>query len=76
MLSSQPLPGQTRPRDIQIRALRVRPRLIRHVQLSSSHTVDMADMDSLQLPKDHAGSGSQADSGLPWVGIASQHLLS
>ena len=28
----------------------------------------MADMGSLQLPKDHAGYGSQADSGLPLAG--------
>ena len=28
----------------------------------------MADMGSLQLPKDHAGYGSPADSGLPWAG--------
>ena len=73
----QPSPGRTRARDIQILSLRVRPRLARHAQLLSSHIVDMADMGSLQLPKDHAGYGSQADSGLPLVpGIASQHLLS
>jgi hypothetical protein len=75
-LSRQPLSAQTGARDTQIRALHARPRLARHAQLLSNHTVDMADMGSLQLPKDHAGYGSQADSGLPLVGIASQHLLS
>ena len=76
-LLRQPWSGRTGPRDIQIRALHVRPRPARHAQLLSSHIVDMADMGSLQLPKDHAGYGSQADSGLPLVqGIASQHLLS
>ena len=75
-LLRQPLSARTGARDIQIRALHVRPRLARHAQLSSSHTVDTADMGSLQLQKDHAGYGSQADSGLPLAGIASQHLLS
>jgi len=76
-LSRQPLSARTGARDIQIRALHARPRLARHAQqLSSSHTVDTADMGSLQLPKDHAGYGSQADSDLPLVaGIFSQHLL-
>ena len=70
------LSGRTRARDIQILSLRVCPRLVRHAQLLSSHIVDMADMGSLQLQKDHAGYGSQADSGLPLVpGIAAQHLL-
>jgi hypothetical protein len=37
----------------------------------------MADMGSLQRPKDHAGYGFQADIGLPLgPGISSQHLLS
>jgi len=77
-LSRQPLSDPTGATDIQIRALHARPRLARHAQLlSSSHTVDMADMGSLQRPKDHAGYGSQADSGLPLgPGISSQHLLS
>ena len=77
-LSRQPLSARTGARDIQIRALRVHPRLARHAQLLlSNHIVDMADMGSLQLPKDHAGYGSQADSGLPLVaGIFFQHLLS
>jgi len=35
----------------------------------------MADMGSLQLPKDHAGYGSQADSGLLMAGIFFPHLL-
>jgi hypothetical protein len=76
-LSRQPLSARTGARDIQIRALHARPRLARHAQqLSSSHTVDMADMGSLQLPKDHAGYGFQADSFLREVaGIFSQHLL-
>ena len=73
----QPCLAETGPRDIQIRALHVRLKPARHAQPLSSHIVDMADMGSLQLPKDHAGYGSQADSGLPLVpGIASQHLLS
>ena len=62
----QRLSAQTRPRDIQILSLRVRPRPTRRAQQpSSSYTVGMADMGSLQRPKDHAGYGSQADSGLP-----------
>ena len=69
-VSRQPLSGRTGARDIQIRALHARPRLARHAQPSSSHTVDMADMGSLQLPKDHAGFGSQADTDLPLPGIA------
>jgi hypothetical protein len=72
------LSARTRARDIQILSLRVRLRPTRRAQQpSSSHTVDMADMGSLQLRKRHAGYGSQADSGLPLVpGISSQHLLS
>jgi hypothetical protein len=70
------LSGRIRARGIQIRSLHVCPRLARHAQPSSSHTVDMADMGLLQLPKDHAGSGSQADSCLRVVAdIFFQHLL-
>src|SRR5678815_1489596 len=58
-LSRQPLSGRTGARGIQILSLHVRPRPTRHAQPLSSHTVDMADMGSLQLPKDHAGYGSQ-----------------
>ena len=72
----QRLSAQTRARDIQILSLHARPRPTRRAQQpSSSHTVDMADMGSIQRPKDHAGYVSQADSGLPWPGISSQHLL-
>ena len=67
---------RTRARDIQIPSLHVCPRLARHGKPLSSHTVDMADMGSIQLPKDHAGYGSQAGNGLPLVpGISSEHLL-
>src|SRR4026208_2178902 len=75
-VSRQPLPGRIRARDIQIPSLHARPKLARHARPSSSHIVDMADMGSLQLPKDHADYGSQADSGLPLgPGISFQHLL-
>ena len=71
----QRLSARTRARDIQILSLRVCPALARHVRLSSSHTVDMADMGSLQLPKDHAGYGFPADSGRLVPGIFFPHLL-
>ncbi len=74
-VSRQPLSSRTRARDIQIRALHARPGQARHAQPSSSHTVDMADMDSLQRPKDHAGYGSQVDSGRLVAGIFFPHLL-
>jgi len=74
-VSREPLSGRIRARGIQILSLHVCPRLARHAQPSSSHTVDMADMGLLQLPKHHAGSGSQADSGLRLPGIFFQHLL-
>ena len=72
----QPLSVLTRARDIQKLSLLARLGLVHHAQPpSSSHTADMADMGSIQLPKDRAGYGSQADSGLPSPGISSQHLL-
>jgi hypothetical protein len=76
-LSRQPLSGRTRARDIQILSLHVRPGPTHRAQQpSSSHTVDMADMGSIQRPKDHAGYGSQADSGRLVPGIFFPHLLS
>jgi hypothetical protein len=66
---------ETGARDIQTRALHGRPRLARHAQPLSSHTVGTADMGSLQLPKDHAGYESQADSDLLVAGIFFLHLL-
>jgi hypothetical protein len=72
----KPLCGRIRARGIQILSLHVCPRLARHAQPLSSHTVDMADMGSLQLPKDHAGYGSRADNALRLPpGIFFQHLV-
>src|SRR5207244_6645125 len=52
--SRQPLSARTGATDIQIRALRARPRLARHARLlSSSHTVDMAGIGSFKRPEEY-----------------------
>jgi hypothetical protein len=61
---------------LQIPSSRARRALVRHAQPLSSHTVGMADMGLLQLPKHHADYGSQADSCRRVAAdIFSQHLL-